>query len=213
MNKLKVLYKKTGREPEIIEIEDTLEAKQKLVGGLIEVVPYGEQELVCNEEGKILGLYPNCIFDYDTINGNFFIANDDYESGNFKSLTDEEIKHLKLDLKYRQVNYTPTQMKSILKQEKELDDELEQNDVDDLEKLYEDMEKDLMKEPSAEDLDQQSKVYDENMKNMISNLATMEIVNSDKDKKDYLSNQEKKVKEIKQFIESSNKNFEGREEI
>lgn len=166
MKKLKVLLKKTGREPEAIEINDTLEAKQKLVGGLIEVVPYGEQELICNEEGKILELYPNCIFDYDMINGNFFLVNDDFENAGFKSLTDEEIEHLKLDLKYRSVNYTKTQMKAVLKQEKELEKAFEENNLDkkmsdyeELEEFYNDMKEDLEKPFTDEDLEEMNKKY------------------------------------------------------
>ena len=52
-DKLKILYKEVGKRPKPMEIEDTLEAKQKLVGGLIEVVPYIDNMLlICNEEGK-----------------------------------------------------------------------------------------------------------------------------------------------------------------
>lgn len=39
-DKLKIIYKEVGKRSKPMEIEDTLEAKQKLVGGLIEVVPY-----------------------------------------------------------------------------------------------------------------------------------------------------------------------------
>ena len=77
-NKIKVLYKKVGREPEVVEIENTLQAMQSLVGGFIEVIPYDYYELVCNDAGILQGLYPNVGFDYDIINGNFFIANDVY---------------------------------------------------------------------------------------------------------------------------------------
>ena len=52
-DKLKILYKEVGKRPKPMEIEDTLEAKQKLVGGLIGVVPYIDNMLlICNEEGK-----------------------------------------------------------------------------------------------------------------------------------------------------------------
>ena len=51
-NKIKVLYKRVGREPEVIEIENTLQAMQSLVGGFIEVIPYDYYELVCNDEGE-----------------------------------------------------------------------------------------------------------------------------------------------------------------
>ena len=55
--KLKVIFKEVGKKPIVIEVDDTLEAKQKLVGGLIEVVPYKDNLLlICNEEGKIMNL-------------------------------------------------------------------------------------------------------------------------------------------------------------
>lgn len=47
-NQLRVLYKKVGYAPEVKVIEDTLEAKQELVDGLIEVVPYEDALIICN---------------------------------------------------------------------------------------------------------------------------------------------------------------------
>jgi hypothetical protein len=80
-----------GEEPKEMLIDNTLEAKQKLVGGLIEVVPYENLIIICNEEGKLLGLKPNLVFDLDYIAGDCFLIGDDYEKGDFRSLTQEEI--------------------------------------------------------------------------------------------------------------------------
>lgn len=54
MNKqLKIVLKKVNEAPEVIEIKNTLEEKQKIVGGLIELVYLNEDLiLVCNEERK-----------------------------------------------------------------------------------------------------------------------------------------------------------------
>lgn len=102
MEKLKIVFKAVGEEPKIMEIDNTLEAKQKLVGGLIEVVPYkNDLLLICNEEGKITNLKPNLKFDYDYIVGDCFVVGDDYENGDFKSLTEDEIKTVIEDLKER----------------------------------------------------------------------------------------------------------------
>lgn len=103
--KIRVLYKEVGKEPEVKIIENTLEAKQRLVGGLIEVVSYEDVLLICNEEGKILNMPPNLVFDYDYIAGNCFVIGDDYETGDFKSLTDEEILKYREDLKRHSFNY------------------------------------------------------------------------------------------------------------
>lgn len=117
MKKLKILYKKIGREPVVMEIEDTLEKKQELVGGLIEVIPYNDKLIVCNEEGKIMNLKPNVIFDYDYIAGNFFVVNDDYKNAGFKSLKNYEIEEIKKDLNKYSVKYNQNEMKEIIEDE------------------------------------------------------------------------------------------------
>lgn len=114
--KLKIIYKEVGKDPVVLEIEDTLEAKQKLVGGLIEVVPYKDDLLlICNEEGKITNLKPNLQFDYDYIAGNCFIIGDDYENSGFKSIEENQIEDIKKDLEER----------TIILEELEEDDEME----------------------------------------------------------------------------------------
>ena len=117
MKKLKILYKKIGREPVVMEIEDTLEKKQELVGGLIEVIPYNDKLIVCNEEGKIMNLKPNVIFDYDYIAGNFFVVNDDYKNAGIKSLKNYEIEEIKKDLNKYSVKYNQNEMKEIIEDE------------------------------------------------------------------------------------------------
>lgn len=103
--KIQIVYKKVNEDARMMEIENTLEAKQNLVGGLIEVVPYGNLLLVCNEEGKLMNLKPNVAFDLDYIAGDFFVIGDDYENGDFKSLTDEECKQVIEDLNSRAFKY------------------------------------------------------------------------------------------------------------
>lgn len=103
--KMRVLYKKVGENPVVKIINASLEAKQELVGGLIEVVPYEDVLIICNEEGKILNMPPNVVFDYDYIAGDFFVIGDDYEHGDFKSLTKDEIEYYKKDLEARAFKY------------------------------------------------------------------------------------------------------------
>lgn len=94
---LKILYKAVGDLPKVMKIENTLEAKQELVGGLIEVIPYKDALLICNEEGKIDNLPINLVFDLESIAGNCFAVGDDYLHGDFKSLTDEQIEEFRKD--------------------------------------------------------------------------------------------------------------------
>ena len=79
---LRVLVVEPERTPYVKEIPHTLEALQQEVGGLIEVIyPYADLVgLVCNEEGKLLGLPLNrALFDengemYDIICGTFLVT-------------------------------------------------------------------------------------------------------------------------------------------
>ena len=76
-------------------IENTLKAKQDLVGGNIEYVSrdcYSDVIFICNEEGKLLGLPFNRDIGQDIIAGPFIIVGDDPEIGEDRSLTDEQIK-------------------------------------------------------------------------------------------------------------------------
>ena len=94
MSRIKGLLVKPYELPEEIEIENTLEAKQHLVGGYIECL-YPEDDtsvvFICNEEGKIYGLPPNRDIGHDIIVGNFFLVGDDAEIGEDRSLTEEQI--------------------------------------------------------------------------------------------------------------------------
>ena len=58
---MKAIRKKPGCAPEIIEVDNTLKALQTEVGGYIETVTIASDAVViCNEEGRILGLPDNC---------------------------------------------------------------------------------------------------------------------------------------------------------
>ena len=58
---MKAIRKRPGEEPETIDIENTLAAWQAEVGGYIEAVTVSKDAaVICNEEGRILGLPDNC---------------------------------------------------------------------------------------------------------------------------------------------------------
>lgn len=57
---MKIVKKDPGKSPEIIEIENTFSAFQEAVGGYIETVTLFEDLcLICNEEGRLMGLPHN----------------------------------------------------------------------------------------------------------------------------------------------------------
>ena len=58
---MKAIRKEPGCAPEIIEVENTLKALQREVSGYIETVTIASDAvIICNEEGRILGLPDNC---------------------------------------------------------------------------------------------------------------------------------------------------------
>ena len=59
--KISVLLVEPNKYPKMIEIDDTLEAMQVVVGGNIEeYMPFEDEvAIVCHEEGKLIGLPPN----------------------------------------------------------------------------------------------------------------------------------------------------------
>ena len=57
---MKAIRKKPGCAPEIIEVDNTLAALQTEVGGYVETVTIASDAvIICNEEGRILGLPHN----------------------------------------------------------------------------------------------------------------------------------------------------------
>ena len=60
-NKIDILVVEPCEAPRPIQVEDTLEAFQQIVGGPIEAGCYLPQRvmLICNSEGKNMGLMPN----------------------------------------------------------------------------------------------------------------------------------------------------------
>lgn len=93
--RIKVLVVEPNEKPYETVIDNTLEAKQEIVGGYIEAVPLSESaELICNDEGKLIGLPPNRRFGNDIITGTFIIVGAN-ESEHFCSLSDGDIEKYK----------------------------------------------------------------------------------------------------------------------
>ena len=95
--KIRVLALLPPEYAKIVTIDNTLEAMQQFVGGLIECLPMDDPEadivLVCNDEGKLLQLPPNrwLCGGQDLLVGPAFIATGDEEC-NMCSLSDAMIE-------------------------------------------------------------------------------------------------------------------------
>ena len=98
---MKVLIVEPMKTPYVAEIDSSLESMQNIVGGLIQVIyPFDDPvALICNDEGKLLGLPLNRpLMDssgniYDIIAGTFFLCAAPSDSDSFESLTEEQIQH------------------------------------------------------------------------------------------------------------------------
>lgn len=79
---IKVVMVEPSKCPTITTINNDLESLQKAVGGLIEFVDIEENVcILCNEEGKLIGLEGNRRLNNDIIVGTFYVCgvNDDGE--------------------------------------------------------------------------------------------------------------------------------------
>ena len=94
-----ILKLEPGKKPEEADIPDTLCAMQEIVGGSIQALyPFGDLvALICNEEGKLLGLplnrplrHPETGAVYDIVCGTCFLCGAPPGSDRFASLTPEQ---------------------------------------------------------------------------------------------------------------------------
>lgn len=107
--KISILLVEPNKYPKMIEIDDTLEAMQTVVGGDIEeYMPFEDEvAIICNEEGKITGMAPNrAVYEensremLDIICGKFFVAYAPFEAERFQSLPPDLAEKYREKFKY-----------------------------------------------------------------------------------------------------------------
>ena len=96
---ISVLMVAPGEHPREVVLENNLDALQKAVSigceyqGLIEVISLEKGVcIICNEEGKLLGLEGNRRLGSDIIAGVFYVVGED-KRGNFVSLTEAQMEY------------------------------------------------------------------------------------------------------------------------
>jgi hypothetical protein len=98
---MKILAVEPLKVPYEKEIDGSLESMQAIVDGLVEAIyPFEDEEpaLICNEEGKLLGLpYNRALRDedgriYDVIAGMFFLCRARADAEHFESLTEGQMR-------------------------------------------------------------------------------------------------------------------------
>ena len=94
-----VLMVEPGKHPKVTTLKDDIDSLQKAVSigaayqGLIEFVDLRNGDcIMCNEEGKLIGLEGNRRLGNDILVGVFYIMSEN-EDGELISLTDRKIKH------------------------------------------------------------------------------------------------------------------------
>lgn len=106
-----ILLVEPGKAPRRAEIDGSLQSMQELVGGTIQAVyPFEEPvALICNDEGKMIGLPLNrCLRNengevYDIIAGTFFLCNAPADSENFESLSERQVSYYKTQFQFSEV--------------------------------------------------------------------------------------------------------------
>ena len=96
------IYGYTKEKQGFMEIENTLQAEQKFVGGLIECTALTEDiDLVCNEEGLLLDLAPRIAIPESKtiIAGDCFICRHDRQ-GNFQSIKESDLELINSKVHY-----------------------------------------------------------------------------------------------------------------
>lgn len=95
---IRVLMVEPMSSPKLVTLQNDLDSLQKAVSigapdqGLIELVPLEDNILIlCNEEGKLIGLEPNRRLGEDILCGVFYVVAED-EEGELMSLTSEQIE-------------------------------------------------------------------------------------------------------------------------
>ena len=106
--KISVLLVEPNKYPKMIEIDDTLEVMQTVVGDIEEYMPFEDEvAIICNEEGKITGMAPNrAVYEensremLDIICGKFFIVYAPFEAERFQSLPPDLAEKYREKFKY-----------------------------------------------------------------------------------------------------------------
>jgi hypothetical protein len=107
MDKIKVVILEPNEVPRVETIDNTLETLQAIVGGYIECIPTNVHDILVNEDGKSLDLEPNFALygGRDYVAGTAIFIKTDYQTGDFVSLPEEQIKFITGIFKGREKYY------------------------------------------------------------------------------------------------------------
>lgn len=101
---MRVLFKPVGQDAHPLEIPNTLQALQELVGGYIETITLTRHSCcIVNEEGRLKRLLPNFYLNGGLIVGNAVFVG--VKGDGFRDITDDEITQCRRKIKLEAPKY------------------------------------------------------------------------------------------------------------
>ena len=88
--KLRVLYKRTGKPPKVKIIDDVFRLKKIIVQTKLSIMCYETVFMIC-QKGFVENAMPNIILTFQSIFGDLILVKIDREKRTFESLSQEEI--------------------------------------------------------------------------------------------------------------------------
>lgn len=116
-NKLRVLYKQTGKNPRVRIIPNVQILKRAIVTRKLDIIPYQNVFLICNNQDYMKTSKINVVFDFFHISGDLLVVQIDKEKREFESLSQEDIVWFTSDLIYRSFNEIIPKMKKEIKRQ------------------------------------------------------------------------------------------------
>jgi len=116
-NKLRVLYKQTGKSPRVRIIPNVQILKRAIVTRKLDIIPYQNIFLICNNQNYMKTSKINVVFDFFHISGDLLVVQIDKEKREFESLSQEDIVWFTSDLTYRSFNQAIPKMKKEIKKQ------------------------------------------------------------------------------------------------
>ena len=109
---IRVLYKKSGQDPEVRIIPNVFMLKRAIINKQLEILPYQNVFLVFNKQKEIQTEPINVIFDLCNIKGDLLVVQIDLKKREFESLSQEDVIWFTRDLiNKKPVNTNNTKMK------------------------------------------------------------------------------------------------------
>lgn len=115
-NKIRVLYKKTGKNPRVRIIPDIQILKRSIITRKLDIIPYQNVFLICNNQKYMQTSKINVVFDFFHISGDLLVVQIDRQKREFESLSQEDIAWYTSDLMYRSFNEIISKIKENKKQ-------------------------------------------------------------------------------------------------